>query len=90
MEEFLFGMGGEGDQGLNLFLLECKIFLFYNHKETDSTQRNVDRFYHNVRKLILKEKKIVRGKTGYERFANKWSNFTQIYDFRGPDPTICS
>ena len=88
MEEFLFGIGGGGDEGLNLFLLECKIFLFYDYKVTDSTKRNIDRFYHNIRKLIMKEKKIARGKTGYERFVNKWSHFTTIYDFRGPDPAM--
>ena len=90
VEEFLFGIGAGGQEGLNLFLIECKLFLFYDYKVADSVKCNTDRFYHKVRKLILKEKHIARGKTGYERFVNKWSNFTPIYDFRGPDPTICS
>ena len=88
VEEFLFGTDGLGVQGVNHFILECKIFLFYDYEWKDPVNVNVDKFYRSIKRTIIKEKEIARGKTRYDKFENKWKNFTSIYDFRGPDPQM--
>ena len=60
--------------------------MFYDYKEGETIQFNVNRLYNKIRTVIQKEKKIARGEIGYDRFTKKWSNFISIYDFRGPDP----
>ena len=50
------------------FLLECKIFLFYDFEENDRLYVNVDRFYRNMKRVIIKEKALSRGKLKYDRF----------------------
>ena len=65
--------------------LELKIFLFYDYKEGNSMESNKTRFYNKVRTLIIKEKHMTKGEYGYEIFVEKWKNFSNIYDFRGPD-----
>ena len=85
VEEFLFGTD---ELGTNNFILELKIFLFYDFKENVQLYGNVDSFYHSIRRVIIKEKLLSRGKPKFDRFERKWRNFTLIYDFRGPDPLI--
>ena len=35
--------------------------------------------------LIIKEKMIALGADKFEEFKIKWENFTEFYDFFGPD-----
>ena len=85
VEDYLFGIEEVGCEGLNHFLLELKIFIFYDFVENEGLQLTIDRFYNKIRRLIIKEKHIARGEIRYERFVEKWQNYTQVYDFRGPD-----
>ena len=62
-----------------------KLFLFYDYVENENLNSTVDRFYNKVRNIIIKEKQMARGSMRYERFVEKWKNFTMVYDFRGPD-----
>ena len=41
-----------------------------------------------IKRLIVKEKILMGIRNEYEKFNEKWGNFTSIYDFRGPDIQI--
>ena len=51
----------------------------------ENTAVTCNRFRNTLRNTIILEKQMVRGDLAYEQFVNKWENFTDIYDCRGPD-----
>ena len=71
MLEYLFGLDVADSEGINHYLLEAKLFIFYNWKEkvgrgeeeqeaedTETTQAKVTRFHCKVRQVIKSEKYI--------------------------------
>lgn len=86
-DEYLFGFMGGKFSGLNLILLELKIFIFYtlptyNHFDLAAFLKS---FLQKIMAIILKEKCIAIEEKKYLSFESKWSDYTAIYDFRGPD-----
>ena len=88
MVEYLFGTDDYECDGTNHFLLELKLFLFYDFLEGESLESTIGRFYNKLRNIIIKEKNMAKGDFKYEKFVEKWKYFTSIYDFRGPDVII--
>ena len=85
MHEYLFGKSGLKYIGLNHLLLELKKSLFYSIKEYLVSPHFVDFFWNQIKNLIKKEKIVKSRLNKYSEFEDKWKDFTQIYDFRGPD-----
>ena len=85
MVDYLFGIDDFNCEGLNHFLLEAKIFIFYSYMENESTEINVTHFYAHIKKLIITEKTIALKSSKYDQFAEKWAPFIEIYNFHGPD-----
>ena len=88
MEEYLFGLFGADVDGINHFLIETKLFVFYSWKENEPPEARLARFYSIVRRVIMTEKKLAKTSIKYDIFAEKWKFFTEIYDFRGPDDLL--
>ena len=86
MKEYLFGI--ENQVGINHFWIEVKMFIFYDWKVEMNTDSNIKRFKNKIRRLIILEKHMSKCDTAYDRFVGKWENFTEIYDFRGPDNAV--
>ena len=85
MRNYLFGFQGNKFSGLNHILLESKKFMFYNWEENVRVEQLFERFKRKVMHLIIKEKNIALSGDRFETFMNKWENFTEFYDFLGPD-----
>ena len=85
--EFLFGLGGNEFSALNQILLELKKNIFYSSTDELSDVAFCEQFKAKLRNLIIKEKQIVFN-YNVDKFSSKWKNFTNIYDFRGPDLQI--
>ena len=88
MEEYLCGLFGADVDGINHFLIETKLFVFYSWKENEPPEARLARFYSIVRRVIMTEKKLAKTSIKYDIFAEKWKFFTEIYDFRGPDDLL--
>ena len=80
MVEYLFGLDEEDSEGINHYLLEAKIFIFYNWREkvrqadeeqeaedTETTQAKLVRFHCRVRRVIKTEKQIATNIYGNEK-----------------------
>ena len=85
MIDFLFGKSGGEYLALNHTLLELKKNIFYSTTEDLNSPSFCELFFNKLRKLIIKEKRIFTQNNKYEKFCEKWKDFTSIYDFRGPD-----
>ena len=85
MIDFLFGKSGGEYLALNHTLLELKKNIFYSTTEDLNSPSFCELFFNKLRKLIIKEKRIFTENNKYEKFCEKWKDFTSIYDFRGPD-----
>ena len=83
LRDYLFGE--QNEIGRNHFWLEIKLFIFYNWKSEENIVTTCNRFKNKLKNTIILEKQMVKGDLGYEQFVNKWKDFTEIYDFRGPD-----
>ena len=98
MEEFLFGINEVDSVGTNHYLLEAKIFVFYNwvvrdleigEEDEENWRDKIIRFHSKVWRIIKSEKHIA---TDYfctagnrENFYNKWGPFGEIYQIFGPE-----
>ena len=101
MEEYLFGVSCTECDGINHYLLEAKMFIFYNwivERETaenaenrvdnEETESKMTRFHCIVRRVIKTEKHIALGShcpKKLENFYQKWGNFGEVYQIYGPD-----
>ena len=85
MEEYLFGINWVEGDGINHFLIETKLFIFYSWKENELLEARLEHLYSIVRGVIKTEKKLATSPLKYDIFVEKWKFFTEIYDFRGPD-----
>ena len=88
LTDYLFGMMGSEHLGLNHILLELKKYVFYSSAECISSPSFFNIFLLKIRNLIIKEKIIAQRDSNFSAFCIKWKFFTNIYDFRGPDPLI--
>ena len=84
----MFGFQGNNFLGLNQVLLELKKILFINFEENVRVEQLLERFKMRIMHLIIKEKMIALGVDKFEAFKIKWENFTEFYDFFGPDCQI--
>ena len=84
---YIFGAQNK-NRGLNCLLLELKKELFYNKSLNVGVATFREQFLKKIRNIIIKEKNIYINKGKYTDFFDKWSNFTSIYDFQGPDLQI--
>ena len=85
MKQYMFGFQGNKLLGLNHVLLELKKYIFYNFEENVGVVHLFERFKRRIMHLIIKEKNLALSAGNYETFRVKWENFTEIYDFYGPD-----
>ena len=85
MKQYLFGFQGNKFLGLNHVLLELKKYIFYNFEENVRVIHLFERFQRRIMHLIIKEKIIALKTESFESFRVKWGNFTEFYDFYGPD-----
>jgi hypothetical protein len=65
--------------------LELKKLIFYNFEENVRVEQLLERFKRRIMHLIIKEKMRALGADNFEAFKIKWENFTEFYDFFGPD-----
>ena len=85
MEEYLFGINWVEGDGINHFLIETKLFIFYSWKENELLEARLEHLYSILRGVIKTVKKLANSPLKYDIFVEKWKFFTEIYDFRGPD-----
>ena len=85
MIDYIFGIQGGKYLALNHIELEFKKTIFYSTTEEISSQTFCEQFWNKIRSIIKKEKRIFSENNKYETFCERWDDFTQIYDFRGPD-----
>ena len=88
MKNYLFGFQGNKFLGLNHVLLELKKFTFYNWEENVRVEQLFERFKRRIMHLLIKEKMTALSLDKFDTFMIKWENFTEIYDFLGPDCKI--
>ena len=89
MTEYLFGNPGKDNTGVNHYLLQAKMFLFYEwsmegHRD-EPVHDKITRFHCKVRKTIIVEKDFAIKNSKWETFLEKWQNFEDIYVLLGPD-----
>ena len=80
--------GFDNNPGLNHILIELKKFIFYGWDINVNLRTFCERFENKIRNLIIKEKHVMIKKGKFEPFSEKWKNFTNIYDYFGPDLEI--
>ena len=85
MKQYMFGFQGNKFLGLNHVLLELKKYIFYNFEENVGVAQLFERFNRRIMHLMIKEKMLALSAGNYEIFRVKWENFTEIYDFYGPN-----
>ena len=85
MTEYLLGKPGSKHLALNHIVLELKKSIFYASKSFLQSPNFKDMFFKHIKELIIKEKIISHRKASFDKFEEKWTKFTYIYDFRGPD-----
>ena len=88
VKEYLFGISGNEYGALNQIILELKKYIFYSSKEELLSDAFCEQFKLKLRPVIIKEKQIMLQNNKIEQFFSKWKNFSQIYDFMGPDLQI--
>ena len=86
MITYIFGF--PSNMALNQILLELKKELFYNYSENVNIAAFLLNFKTKIMHLIIKEKRIALLNDSFESFADKWKDFSDIYDFMGPDCQI--
>ena len=90
MEMYIFGFQGHAFLGLNHILLEFKKHIFYNLEENVRVATFFESFRRKIMHLIVKEKQIAMIGNNFESFSKKWENYTEFFDFFGPDCQIIS
>ena len=88
MFNYIFGFHDLEHLGLNQILLQLKKEIFYNWKENVSIVAFLNNFKLKIIHLIIKEKQIAISRSNFVNFEEKWQNYCEIYDFRGPDCQI--
>ena len=86
MITYIFGF--PSNTALNKILLELKKELFYNYSENVNSAAFLLNFKTKIMHLMIKEKRIALLYDSFESFADKWKDFSDIYDFMGPDCQI--
>jgi hypothetical protein len=82
MVQYLFGLSGNKNLGLNHVLLETIFYSWDGNRENNTLCEQVK---YNIKKIIIKEKSVMIKNNQYEAFNIKWDKFVSIYDYRGPD-----
>ena len=85
MLDFLFGIPGQRNKGINHVLLELKKKIFYSHLLDSNPVFFCEQFINDIIHIIIREKDIALKKGCIIKFYAKWENLINIYDFRGPD-----
>ena len=83
--QYLFGVSGSKQQGLNHVLLELKKAIFYSWESNIGNDAFCEQVKNNIKKIIIKEKNVMVKNNQYDAFDTKWDKFVPIYDFRGPN-----
>ena len=83
LKGYIFGY--RGNDGLNCILLQLKKYFFFNKNIDLNVEIFREHFLGKIRKLIIKEKAIMIASGKFDKFVEKWEQFTAIYDFFGPD-----
>ena len=83
---YIFGF--KNNPALNHIFLELKKEIFYNFDKNISVSNFFDSFLQKIRNIMIKEKQSLKNQEMLNKYAVKWGNFTEIYDFRGPDQSI--
>ena len=86
--QYIFGF--KNNPALNQIMIELKKELFYNWDNYADLDMFLERFVAKVQKIMIIEKKCIKSEENFQLYCNKWEKFEDIYDFRGPDPSICS
>ena len=86
--QYIFGF--KNNAALNHIIIELKKELFYNWENYADLDIFFDRFVAKVQKIMILEKKCIKSDKNFNQYCKKWEKFKGIYDFRGPDPSICN
>ena len=83
-------VGFKNNAALNQIIITLKKELFYNWDNYTDLDIFLESFVAKVRKIMIVEKKCVKSGENFKQYCIKWEKFIDIYDFGGPDPSICS
>jgi len=83
---YIFGF--KNNPALNHIFLELKKDIFYNFDQNVGVVAFCEQVLNKIRKIMIKEKHCISSDELLKLYTEKWENFTQIYDFRGPDLNI--
>ena len=87
-KQYIFGF--KNNAALNHIIIELKKEIFYNWANYADLEIFLERFVAKVRKIMIVEKECIKSDQNFNQYCKKWEKFTDIYDFRGPDPSICN
>ena len=84
--QYFFGF--KNNIAVNHIVLELKKELFYNWDSNVDVGIFLERFVAKIRKIMIIEKQCIKTDKMFNQYSKKWDEFSVIYDFRGPDPSI--
>ena len=87
-KQYFFGF--KNNAALNHIVIELKKELFYNWDNYADLDIFIERFVAKVCKIMIIEKECIKSDQDFNNYCKKWDKFLDIYDFRGPDPSICN
>ena len=85
---YIFGF--KNNAALNHIVIELKKELFYNWENHTDLDIFLEYFVAKVQKIMILEKQCIKSDKNLNQYCKKWEKFKGIYDFRGPDPSICN
>ena len=68
--------------------MSSKDNFFYNWDSNVDVGIFLERFVAKIREIMIKEKQCIKTDKMFNQYSKKWGEFSVIYDFRGPDPSI--
>ena len=86
IKSYLFGF--KTNTALNHIFLELKKEFLYSFDKNVGAVTFCEHFIEKIRKKSIKEKACIKSDQMYNKFVEKWKEFTTIYDFHGPDLNI--
>ena len=84
--QYFFGF--KNNIAINHIVLELKKELFYNWDSNVDVGIFLERFVAKIRKIEIKEKQCIKTDKMFNQYSKKWGEFSVIYDFHVPHPSI--
>ena len=80
MLDYLFGVPGQQNKGVNHILIELKKKIFYSLLSDSNPVLFCQNFKNEIIQIIIKEKEIALRKGNLLKFYDKWDSFMYLYD----------